>query len=85
MPENVTVTSIVALIRREAGRSLPPGLTLHADSALDELGLSSLQIANVLFALESRMGLEFDPADALRARTIGGLVEFANASAVAAG
>jgi acyl carrier protein len=45
---------------------------------LDDLGLSSLQISDIVFSLEERLGTEFDAANAAEVKTIGQLVQLAN-------
>ncbi|MDE3070877.1 MAG: acyl carrier protein [Acidobacteriota bacterium] len=73
----VTDREIQDLVLGQLRRGLPPGVTLGAETDFDELGLSSLQLVDIVTALEERHGFRFDPA-VIEARTLGDLVRLAN-------
>jgi acyl carrier protein len=74
----ITLEEVERLIRAELrGKNAPPGsITEH--TRLSDLGLSSLQIADIVFTLEEDHETEFDPARAADAQTLGDLVELGN-------
>ena len=74
----VTVEEVAALIRQEARRKLPADTVLEAGTVLSELGLSSLQIADVVFSLEETHDLSFDESRAADVKTLGDVVALAN-------
>lgn len=80
----LTVEDVSAMVRRQLGGRLPSDADIRADTELDELGLSSLQISDIIFSIEEELGIEFDSADAADITTVGGLVELANATKSAA-
>jgi acyl carrier protein len=57
---------------------LPGDAQLTADSGLEELGLTSLDVTEVYFAIEELVGTELDPTAAADVRTIGDLVTVVN-------
>ena len=65
-------------IQKKLKGQLPPNLVLDADTQLDDLGLSSLQLAEIVFELEEENGVEFDPAQAADVKTLGGLIDLGN-------
>ena len=74
----ITADEVIALIRREMRGKLPAGTTIDEHTEMNELGLSSLQIAEIVFTLEEEHEVEFDPARAADARTLGDLVALGN-------
>jgi acyl carrier protein len=74
----ITIDEVVDLIRKELRGKLPAESVITENSTMDELGLSSLQIAEIVFTLEETHGVEFDPARAADARTLGDLVALGN-------
>lgn len=74
----ITVDEVADLIRRELRGKLPDGTTLDEDTPLEGLGLSSLQISEIVFTLEEEHGIEFDAARAADVTTIGQLVALGN-------
>jgi acyl carrier protein len=74
----ITADEIIGLISREVRGSLPDSMTLDEGTRLDDLGLSSLQVAEIIFTLEENHEAEFDSAWAADVRTIGDLIELAN-------
>lgn len=77
----LTVEDTCEIIKAQLGGSLPVGTELNGDTNFDDLGLSSLQISDIIFSLEERLGTEFDPANAAEVQTISELVELANRTA----
>lgn len=77
----LTVDQVCEIIRSEVGSKLPPDIELGSETAFEDLGLSSLQISDLIFGLEERLGTQFDPAEAAEVVTIGELVRLANAMA----
>ncbi|EEP70548.1 acyl carrier protein [Micromonospora sp. KC207] len=76
----ITFDEISARIRK-AARRRGGDLVLTADSDLSELGLSSLEIADLVYGLEDSLDIVLDPAQAANVRTVGDLVALANAAA----
>ncbi len=54
-------------------------LPIDEHTQLRDLGLSSLQIVEIVIALEERYGVEFDTVRAAEARTLGELITAGNA------
>jgi acyl carrier protein len=79
----ITFDELAELIRREMRGEFPKDVVLTEDTSLDDLGLSSLQIAEIVFTLEERIGTEFDPAKAASVKTIGKMIELTNETAAA--
>ena len=74
----ITVEEIVSLVSRELRGTVPAGMTIDENTRLDDLGISSLQIAEIVFTLEDNHNVEFDPARAADARTLGDLMALGN-------
>ncbi|QXJ21423.1 acyl carrier protein [Actinomadura graeca] len=66
------------MIRKKLRNKIPAGAELDQDTELEGLGLSSLQIADVVFALEDRFEFEFELERALAMKTVGDIVTVAN-------
>lgn len=76
----ITLEEVVSLINAELrGKQLPVD-SLTADTRLKDLGLSSLQIADIVFTLEEEHEIEFDPAKAADAQTLGDVIALGNAA-----
>lgn len=73
----VTFPDVDVLVRREL-RGKSAGVTLDESTRLEDLGLSSLQVAEIVFSLEEEYDIEFDAAKAADAWTLGALVALAN-------
>ncbi|WP_406422722.1 acyl carrier protein [Streptomyces sp. NBC_00873] len=54
--------------------------TLDADTAFDSVGLSSLQIADIVYTIEDDLGIEFDESKAASVKTVADLVNLAEES-----
>jgi acyl carrier protein len=74
----IDIDEVIGLIKREMRGKLPAGITIDENSSMDDLGLSSLQVAEIVFTLEEDHGVEFDAARAADARTLGDLVALGN-------
>jgi acyl carrier protein len=74
----ITLKDVAELIRPELRGELPAGMTLEEDTRLGDLGLSSLQISDIVFTLEEQHEFEFDAARAADVETLGELVSLAN-------
>ena len=74
----ITVEEVADLIRKERRGKLPEGVVLGPDTGLEEVGLSSLQVSEIVFTLEEEHEIEFDAAQAADVKTIGQLVALGN-------
>jgi len=74
----ITIDEVVGLVSRELRSSVPDGMTLDERTRLDDLGISSLQLAEIVFTLEENHNVEFDPARAADVRTLGDLIALGN-------
>jgi acyl carrier protein len=74
----VTVDDVSDLILQKLRGRLPDGMTLAADTRLEDLALSSLQLADVVFMLEEDNAIELDVARVADAVTLGDLTAVAN-------
>ncbi|MEU4996441.1 acyl carrier protein [Streptomyces sp. NPDC021622] len=75
----ITVDTVCRLIEKKLG-SKAAALTLDADTVFDSVGLSSLQIADIVYTIEDDAGIELDSADAANVKTVGDLVELVTAA-----
>jgi acyl carrier protein len=76
----ITLEEVVALIVHETRGKVGQGRVIDADTNLKDLGLSSLQIAEIVFTLEEKHEVEFDPARAADAVSLGDLVALGNSA-----
>lgn len=76
----ITLEEVVALIKHEARGKIGPGTAIDSDTKLKDLGLSSLQIAEIVFTLEENHEVEFDPARAADAESLGDLIALGNSA-----
>ena len=74
----ITLEEVADLVRRELRRKLPEDAVLTEDTEVAELGLSSLQLSDIVFTLEERHDVEFDAARAAEIKTLGDVVALAN-------
>lgn len=79
----ITVDEVALLIRKTMRGKLPADAVLDASTGLKDLGLSSLQISDIVFTLEEKYDVEFDTASAANASTLGDVVALANDALVA--
>ncbi|HMI81224.1 MAG TPA: acyl carrier protein [Solirubrobacterales bacterium] len=76
----VALEDVATLVRAALKGRWDPSRELAAGTMIEDLGLSSLQLADVLFQLEERKGVRFDGGEVSELRTLGELVELANDS-----
>jgi acyl carrier protein len=76
----ITVDEVEALIKREMRGKRSKDVVIDEGTVLKDLGLSSLQISEIMFSLEEEHGIEFDPEKAADAKTLGDLVALGNAA-----
>jgi len=81
----ITLEEVAGLVRRELRRKLPADVELTSDTRLEALGLSSLQVAEIVFILEEEHEVEFDTSRAAEVKTLGDVVALANEAIVAQG
>jgi acyl carrier protein len=74
----ITVAEVVELIRKEARGKLSAHEQIDGSTRLEDLGLSSLQVSEIVFTLEERYDVEFDDARAAEIRTLDDVVAVAN-------
>lgn len=79
----ITVEDVAVRVRRELRGKLPASKVIDDDTRLDDLGMSSLQVSEVIFSLEEDHGFEFDAARAADIKTVGEVVALANESLAA--
>ncbi|MGP4111424.1 acyl carrier protein [Streptomyces sp. 4N509B] len=72
----ITVSTVCELIAKKLG-SAASEVELNAETEFESVGLSSLQIADIVYAIEDELGIEFDSAKAADVKTVGDLVELA--------
>ncbi|MCM6774563.1 phosphopantetheine-binding protein [Nocardia sp. CDC159] len=74
----ITIDEVVALVRREMRGKARRDTVLDESSPLTDIGLSSLQIAEIVFTLEEAHGATFADHLAANAKTLGDLVVLGN-------
>lgn len=74
----ITLDDVVALVRRELRRKLPEDFELTGETRLEDVGLSSLQVAEIVFTLEEEHEVEFDTSRAADVKTLADVVAVAN-------
>lgn len=74
----ITIDEAETLVRRQMRGKISKDIVIRADTELRDLGLSSLQITEVVFGLEEQHGIEFDTERAAQARTLGDLIQLGN-------
>lgn len=77
----ITFDEVCAKIRKTVRGRRAAELVIEEDSELTDLGLSSLQIADLVYSLEESLDIVLDPAQAAGVRTVGDLVALANSVA----
>jgi acyl carrier protein len=73
----VSVEIAAEIIRRHLG-ARANGVEIEASSRLDDLGLSSLEVAEAFFDLEEVVGYDLDASAAADVKTVGDLVAVVN-------
>lgn len=79
----LTVDDVADMVRKQLGGSMKAGMQIDSESQLDDLGLSSLQVSDIIFTIGEDLGIEFDAVEAAEISTIGELVDLANAAKAA--
>ncbi len=74
----ITIDEVEQLIRERMRGKLPPDTTIGPDTVLKDLGLSSLQLSDIVFTLEETHDFEFDASKVADVTTVGDLVAVAN-------
>lgn len=74
----ITIEEIRDRVERELRGKPPDGVTIDECTVIKDLGLSSLQISEIVFGLEEDHDVEFDAALAADAQTLGDLLVVAN-------
>ena len=76
----VTLEDVTVLVRAALKGRWEPNRELTTSTRIEDLDLSSLQLADVVFQLEELKGVRFEGGDVSELRTLGELVELANDS-----
>jgi acyl carrier protein len=76
----ITLEELSRRIREQRRGKLADDMAIEESTALDELGLSSLEVSEIVFGLEEEHGVEFDASKAADVKTVGELIALANAS-----
>jgi acyl carrier protein len=79
VPQAMSLGEVAAIVRGQLGAKLPDDAAVTESSTLKELGLSSLDLTEIYFAIEERVGTELDPTAAADVKTLGELVDVVNA------
>ncbi|MEV8021390.1 acyl carrier protein [Streptomyces sp. NPDC086554] len=72
----ITVEEVCSRISKKLG-SRADSYKLDADTSFDAVGLSSLQIADIVYSIEDDLDVEFDESKAANVKTVGDLVKLA--------
>jgi acyl carrier protein len=80
MPKSsISIDEVAAVVRAQLGKKLSAETVLEPDTTLEGLGLASLDVTEMFFAIEELVGRELDPVPAADAQTLGELVGLVNA------
>lgn len=74
----ITVDEVSGFVAAQLGKRRPAGAQFDADTSMEAVGLSSLDVTEIYFEIEERVGIELDPAAASDVKTIGDLVDVVN-------
>lgn len=74
----VTLEEVDGLIRAKLRGKLPEDAEIGPDTQLKDLGLSSLQLSDIVFSLEEAHDVEFDASKAADVKTVGQMIDVAN-------
>ncbi|WP_329223558.1 acyl carrier protein [Streptomyces sp. NBC_01485] len=72
----ITAEEVCGRIAKKLG-SKANSYTLNEDTAFDSVGLSSLQIADIVYTIEDDLDIEFDESKAASVKTVADLVKLA--------
>ncbi|MFD5555297.1 acyl carrier protein [Streptomyces sp. NPDC127068] len=76
----ISVEEVCGTIAKKLG-SKASRYTLTAETTFDEVGLSSLQIADIVYGIEDDLDITFDESRAASVKTVGDLVRLAQDTA----
>ncbi|AXK36285.1 acyl carrier protein [Streptomyces armeniacus] len=76
----ITAEDICERIANKLG-SKASAVTLDADTTFESVGLSSLQIADIVYGIEDDFDIRFDESQAAAVKTVGDLVKLAEQAA----
>jgi acyl carrier protein len=76
----IAAVDVCELIRKKLHGRLEEDVVLDENTVFAELGLSSLQLADIVYSIEDRLRIEFDTSRAAEVKTVGDLVRLANGS-----
>ncbi|MFE9802044.1 acyl carrier protein [Streptomyces goshikiensis] len=69
----ITAATVCALIEKKLG-SKAASVKLDASTSFISVGLSSLQVADIIYTIEDEAEVELDPIHAAKVKTVGDLV-----------
>ncbi|MFD7102734.1 acyl carrier protein [Streptomyces celluloflavus] len=72
----ITAEEVCVRIAKKLG-SKANSYTLNEETAFDSVGLSSLQIADIVYTIEDDLEIEFDESKAASVKTVADLVKLA--------
>lgn len=72
----VHLKDLMELVQREATLPLE---AMKPEATLEELGLDSLDVVSIVFAIEDKYGVDIDVAEMADIPTLAGLYEFVSA------
>lgn len=78
----VTIEQITDLMRAKLSAAREADVALTETTTFEDLGVTSLELANFVFRLEDEFDVEFDPSMAADIKTVGDLVKVVNESMV---
>lgn len=78
----VTIEQITDLMRAKLSAAHEADVALTETTTFEDLGVTSLELANFVFRLEDEFDVEFDPSMAADIKTVGDLVKVVNESMV---
>jgi acyl carrier protein len=81
MANAISVEDVGELVRKQLRGKLPPDARLDASAEFETLGLSSLDVTEIFFGIEEKVGFELDPTAGADVKTIGDLVDVVNGTA----
>lgn len=81
----ISVAELAEILREHQPGKIPPAAPLRAETTFEELGITSQDLVEVIFAIEDRLDVELVPADTGSPATLGELADFANGVASTAG
>lgn len=74
----LALNDVTTMIADQLGSKLTDRSVLVAETSLESLGLTSLDITEVLLSIEEKVGFELDPSAAADIKSIGDIVATVN-------